>query len=149
MSAGGRGLPRRGRSPRPSFGPRPRRGRRPGKIILTPPPAGPPPRQNILTPPPSGSLPRLQIHYPAPGGAAAPAKRSDPAPAGDVAPAYVFFGVEAFLCLFFVFCTGLVTLTFKVTFNFFLGRKFHSRALSWFFRRVKKTVSLFKFLEFF
>ena len=146
VSAGARGLPR------PNFGPRPRRGRRPGKIILTPPPAGPPPRQNILTPPPAGPPPRLQIHYPAPGGAAAPAKRSDPAPGGGVAPAapaYVFLGVEAFLCLFFVFFTGLFTLTFKGTFNFFLGRKFSSRALSWIFRRVKKTVSWLNFLEFF
>ena len=127
VSAGAQGLPRRGRSPRPSFGPRPRRGRRPGKIILTPPPAGPPPWQNILTAPPAGPPPRLQIYYPAPGGAAAPAKRSDPAPGGGVAPAapaYVFLGLEGFLCLFFVFFTGLFTLTFKGTFHFFLGQKF-------------------------
>ena len=46
---------------------------------------------------------------------------------------------------FFVFFTGLFTLTFKGTFHFFLGRKFYSRVLSRIFQRVKIMVKIFRF----
>ena len=132
----------------------------------TPAPAGPSPRQNYSDPAPGGAATPAKYFDPAPGGAAAPATNSLPRPRRGCGPGQTFWprprrgrrpgrpglcflGVEAFLCLFFVFFTGLFTLTFKGTFNFFLGRKFSSRALSWIFRRVKKTVSWLNFLEFF
>ena len=92
------------------------------------------------------------IHYQGPSGGAAPAKRSDPAPGGGVAPAapaYVFLAWKVSYAFFFVFFTGLFTLTFKGSFHFFLFHKFSSQALSRIFRRVKKTVSWLKFLEIF
>ena len=122
MSAGARGLPRRGRSPRPSFGPRPRRGRRPGKIILTPPPAGPPPRLNILTPPPAGPPPRLQFHYPAPAGLWPRPNVLTPPPAGASPrpPRPMFFRRGSFFILFSFFSLVFSRKRLKELSTFFL-----------------------------
>ena len=122
----------------PLAGPSPRQN------ILTPPPAGPPSRQNILTPPPAGPSPRPTVLTPPPAGRC-PGR-----------PGQCFLGVEAFVCLFFVYIfigTGLPRLRLRELFTFlravtflqghFLEFSTVKKKASWFFFCISPNLNLF------